>query len=668
MNTADLEHEQKFKDAFQRYLDVYMSERNLTSLKEMLSDDFCGYGSGLDEVFYDHQGGFNIFTRDINSAPNPLNYIIRAQDIKVLDPKNAIVVCEVDIETIILSQKVKMNHLRMMMVLHEDAGNVKISGLHVSFPTSEHDGDESFPLKELEDRNELLNRIVKEQTKELFENQQQLDLFFSQSLYGFFFMMLDEPIAWNDEADKEELLDYAMTHQRISRVNQAMLHQYGAKEEEFTRLTFKDLFVHDPEQGRHILRELFDQGHQHVESREHRLDGTPIIIEGDYICLYDEQGRITGHFGVQSDITERKRAEEKAESEGRLRSILLDNLPNCIALILKKQTREIVASNKTAAKKGAVPGKTCFATCAEREDECPFCLAPELWATNQLQELEVKYRGKWYEGVWAPFNDDLYIHYIFDITEQKRAEEEREKLQSQLFQAQKMESIGLLAGGIAHDFNNLLHAMGGNLELLDRKIPEDHPGKRRIQNIQKSMGRAALLVRQMLLFSRKAGTSRQVLDLNQEIQEAVGMLERTIPRMIKIEFLPDKDLWPVNADPIQVEQVLLNLGTNAADAMPDGGSLVINTANTVVDQDSGNDLAPGRYVLMSLTDTGTGMDQDTLEKIFDPFFTTKEVGKGTGLGLASVYGIVKAHGGHITCESEPGQGTTFKIYWPVARS
>jgi PAS domain S-box-containing protein len=268
-----------------------------------------------------------------------------------------------------------------------------------------------------------------------------------------------------------------------------------------------------------------------------------------------------------------------------------------------------------------------------------------------------------------PYKDkNVEVVEFRDITEQKQAEQERLKLQAELFQARKMESVGTLAGGIAHDFNNLLHVMGGNLELLDKKLSKDHPGKKRVGTIQKSMDRAAQLVRQMLLFSRKAETSRQDLDLNQEIDHGVKLLERTIPRMVKIEFLPDKDLWQVKADPIQVEQVLLNLGTNAADAMPDGGSLVIKTANTDVDPDAGNDLAPGRYVLMTVTDTGTGMDQDTLEHVFDPFYTTKEVGKGTGLGLASVYGIVKGHGGHITCESEPGQGTKFMIYWPVAMS
>jgi len=262
----------------------------------------------------------------------------------------------------------------------------------------------------------------------------------------------------------------------------------------------------------------------------------------------------------------------------------------------------------------------------------------------------------------------LFRVVISDITERQRAEHEREKLQTQLFQARKMESVGLLAGGIAHDFNNLLHVMGGNLELLDMKLPEGHSGKKRIRAIQKSIDRAALLVRQMLLFSRKAEISRQILDLNKEIREVVGMLERTIPKMISIELDLDDEARFINADPIQVEQVLLNLGNNSAGAMPDGGRLIIETRNIDVDEAVASEhtgLKKGGYVLMSVSDTGCGMDPDTLEHVFDPFFTTKGVGKGTGLGLASVYGIVKGHGGHITCESELGQGTTFNIYWPA---
>jgi PAS domain S-box-containing protein len=256
-----------------------------------------------------------------------------------------------------------------------------------------------------------------------------------------------------------------------------------------------------------------------------------------------------------------------------------------------------------------------------------------------------------------------------DISKRKRAEQEREKLQSELFQARKMESVGILAGCIAHDFNNLLHAMGGNIELLLKGKPDDHADVRRLKAIEKSMNRSAQLIRQLLTFSRKTVPSKQHLDLDHEIVSAAQVLERTIPKMVKIELYPGKDIRSVNADPVQIEQILLNLGVNAADAMPEGGRLIIETKNIIMDQDfvrTHQGARPGEYVLMTVTDTGCGMDRKTLEHVFDPFFTTKEVGKGTGLGLASVYGIVKVHEGYVTCYSEVGQGTTFKIYLPAA--
>ncbi|RQD64536.1 MAG: response regulator [Desulfonatronovibrio sp. MSAO_Bac4] len=255
-----------------------------------------------------------------------------------------------------------------------------------------------------------------------------------------------------------------------------------------------------------------------------------------------------------------------------------------------------------------------------------------------------------------------------DITRQKLAEKEREALQSQLLQAHKMESVGVLAGGVAHDFNNLLQAISGNIQLLLQDKPEGHPETSRLRTVATSIDRAVQLVKQLLFFSRKAEAARVPVDLNQNVRDALKMLERTIPRMISIELDLDDDLWQVSADPVQIEQVLLNLGGNAADAMPEGGRLVIETCNVQLDAEFAKvrlDLDPGAYVLMTVSDTGTGMDEETVSHIFDPFFTTKEVGKGTGLGLASVYGIVKGHEGAISCYSRPGQGTTFKIYWPV---
>ena len=255
-----------------------------------------------------------------------------------------------------------------------------------------------------------------------------------------------------------------------------------------------------------------------------------------------------------------------------------------------------------------------------------------------------------------------------DITERKRAEEEKEMLRAQLLQAQKMEATGALAGGIAHDFNNLLQAISGYAQMLLLKKDEHDPDYHSLKAIQKSGDRAAQLVRELLQFSRKADSKRGPVELNKEVEQAVRLLERTISKMIDIEVHLSHDLWMVYADPVQLEQILLNLGTNAADAMPDGGKIFIAAENITLDEtyaETHLGTQPGQYVLLTFSDTGHGMDQEVLVKIFDPFFTTKEIGKGTGLGLASAYGIVKSHGGCITCDSEVGSGTTFKVYLPA---
>ena len=245
---------------------------------------------------------------------------------------------------------------------------------------------------------------------------------------------------------------------------------------------------------------------------------------------------------------------------------------------------------------------------------------------------------------------------------------ERKALETQLRQAQKMEALGTLAGGIAHDFNNLLQAISGYTQLLLwEKSGTDH-GAHELKEIEKAAGRAASLIRQLLAFSRKVEGERRPVNLNQEIMDIEKVLKRTIPKMIDIEIRLSKDLRTVRADPIQMEQILLNLGSNAADAMPEGGKWVIETRNASLDEEyCRNHLGavPGDYVLLTVTDTGHGMDRETVQHIFEPFFTTKEIGRGTGLGLASVYGIVKSHGGYIMCYSEVGRGTIFKIYLPA---
>ena len=233
-----------------------------------------------------------------------------------------------------------------------------------------------------------------------------------------------------------------------------------------------------------------------------------------------------------------------------------------------------------------------------------------------------------------------------------------------------MEAIGTLAGGISHDFNNLLQAITGYTELLLLEETEYSKGYKSLIAIAEASHRASDLVRQLLLFSRKANSAKKRIAIQHEVERAKTMLERTIPKMVDIQVHMGNRLWPIMADPVQIEQMLLNLGTNAADAMPEGGRLLFEIENLTLDQDYINchiGAQPGRYVLLTVSDTGQGMDEDTTKKIFEPFYTTKEFGKGTGLGLASVYGIVQSHDGYINCYSEVGQGTRFKIYLPAIK-
>lgn len=259
---------------------------------------------------------------------------------------------------------------------------------------------------------------------------------------------------------------------------------------------------------------------------------------------------------------------------------------------------------------------------------------------------------------------------VRDITDRKRAEAEKARLEAQLMHAHKMEAVGTLAGGIAHDFNNILQAINGYAQILLMNKKPDDPDYERLVHLEKAGERASGLIQQLLTFSRKVEGEHRPVSLNEEIRSVKKLLEQTLPKMIDIRLELESGLWSVKADPVHMEQILLNLACNAADAMPDGGRLTIGTKNVVLDQEycmRHLETTPGQYVLMTVSDTGAGMDSETVKHIFDPFYTTKDVGKGTGLGLASVYGIVKGHGGRIRCYSEPGQGTVFRMYLPAAR-
>ncbi len=254
-----------------------------------------------------------------------------------------------------------------------------------------------------------------------------------------------------------------------------------------------------------------------------------------------------------------------------------------------------------------------------------------------------------------------------DITEQKQAEETRAILEAQLLQAQKLESIGRLAGGIAHDFNNLLSAIIGFGEILKLDLPADNHCGAYVGEILKAADRGATLTKQLLAFSRKQILQPRVLNLNDVVRDLETMLRRLIGENIDLKVSLRPELGCLKADPSQIEQVIVNLALNARDAMPEGGKLTIETANIDLDETytiHHKSVNPGPYVLLAASDTGHGMQPETLPHIFEPFYTNKQHGKGTGMGLATVYGIVKQSGGDIWVYSEPGKGSIFKIYLP----
>lgn len=270
---------------------------------------------------------------------------------------------------------------------------------------------------------------------------------------------------------------------------------------------------------------------------------------------------------------------------------------------------------------------------------------------------------------WIAVPDEQFVHAVGrDITGEKQAAEELRQAQEALHQAQKMETVGQLTGGVAHDFNNLLQVVTGNLDMLSRRLPEDEPRLRRLaENAMAGATRAATLTQRLLAFSRRQPLAPTPIQPNKLVAGMSELLHRTLGETVQLETVLASGLWRVEADANQLENAVLNLAVNARDAMRDGGKLTIETANTHIDHlysMQNAEVAPGQYVMISISDTGCGMDENTLKRVFEPFFTTKEVGKGTGLGLSMVYGFVKQTGGHVKVYSEIDHGTTVKIYLP----
>jgi PAS domain S-box-containing protein len=387
----------------------------------------------------------------------------------------------------------------------------------------------------------------------------------------------------------------------------------------------------------------------------------------------DSNGEIIGLLGICRDITDRKRAEEEFRRSQQKLRIHFEHTP--LAVVEWDTHLRITEWSSSAervfgySRNEAVGRDASFLVppaLREHVDRMGQELLAQKGGTRSTNDNITK-DGRTISCEWynTPLVDESgnvlgVASLVQDVTE-------RVALEERLRQSQKMEAVGRLAGGVAHDFNNLLTVIMGYSQILTDGLPGASRLKDATTQIRSAADRAAGITRQLLAFSRKQVLSPRVIDLNDVMLNLDTMLRRLIGEDVEVLTVPGRDLGSVKADPGQIEQVIMNLALNARDAMPNGGKLTLETENMELEESYAREhepLRPGRYVMLAVSDTGTGMSPDTQAHIFEPFFTTKEVGKGTGLGLSMVYGIVKQSGGYIWVYSEPGQGTTFKIYLP----
>ncbi len=407
--------------------------------------------------------------------------------------------------------------------------------------------------------------------------------------------------------------------------------------------------------------------------------GKGAYLWGAATALFDEQGNVTGAIESIRDINERKLAEiALRESEERF-SRFFRVSPVGTSISRMSDCQFVDANDAFLGFSGftrvEVIGQSSLDLGIWANPEDRPKMIKTLEEQGRVQDFETQFRRKSGEmrdvlisaAVIEMAGQQYMLGLTHDITERKRGEKERKRLEEQLFQAQKMESVGRLAGGVAHDFNNMLSVIIGRAEMaLKHNVPTDKL-QNNLQEILKAGLRSADLTRQLLAFARKQIAVPKTLDLNDTISGMLQMLRRLIGEDIDLLWAPELDLWPVKIDPSQVDQILANLVVNARDAISGVGAVTMRTENVVIDDSNSaqtREFIPGQYVLLTVSDTGTGMTEEVRENIFEPFFTTKEVGKGTGLGLATVYGIVKQNDGFVYVASEPGKGTTFKIYLP----
>lgn len=488
--------------------------------------------------------------------------------------------------------------------------------------------------------------------------------------------------------------------QRYTYISPSVVMVTGYTPEEYAALTFADYLTPASRvKAEKALSEELSRayaGHQSISDAHRRLefeiihkDGTPRWVEIKTDFNRDESGMPFEILGVTRDITERRQVEEAIrESEKRYRMIV-ENMHDTITLLdfnlqyLYQSPSEIRITGYAPEEIMKIPIKDQLTPesyarvekILEEEMAREFGAEPLDPNRSKTVEVEVYHKNgsKIWQDVTASFSRDEkgrpagILLVGRNINERKQAEQERDCLAMQLLQAQKLETVGRLAGGVAHDFNNMLNVILGYADLAKLRLEPGDPTRADLEEIEKAACRSRDLTAQLLAFSRKQIIAPRPVDLNWIINDTQNSISRLIGEDIDLRFYPGAELWTIKFDPMQVEQILMNLAVNARDAMPFAGKLMIETSNVVIDSRFCREhigFLPGDYVLLTVSDSGTGIDKDHLPYVFEPFFTTKEVGKGTGLGLATVYGIVQQNNGFILVHSEPGQGSTFQIYFP----